>query len=75
MPYYVDDSGELFSFKIKHPMQLELSNGSIVPDPPPNGRMFAVERSAKKYAELLKRLGNKVEAAAEHSKWIREGSP
>ena len=75
MAYYVTDEGEVLGFKIKHPMQIELSNGVVLPDPPPNGRMFAIERSARKYANLLKELGNREEAARVHLAWVRQGSP
>lgn len=75
MAFYVTDDGELLTFRIKQPMQLELSNGVILPDPPPNGRMFAVERSAQKYADLLKELGNRDEATKVHLAWIRQGAP
>ena len=73
MPFYVSDEGELFVFKIKHPMQLELSNGVILPDPPPNGQMFAVERSARKYAELIKDLKDVKLAKEAHTAWVRGG--
>ena len=75
MAYYVDGEGEVFTFRIKQPMKIELSNGVVLNDPPP-GRMFAVERSAKKYARLLKEEnGNAVIAAQRHQEWVRNGSP
>ena len=74
MPFYVDGDGKVFTFRIKQPMKIELDNGAVLDDPPP-GRMFAVERSARKYAELLRNLEDPTEAAAEHQKWVRKGSP
>lgn len=73
MAFYVSNEGELFGFKVLYRNKLELSNGAVIPDPPP-GELFATEKSAKKYAALVKELGNPSTAKTAHSEWVRQGA-
>lgn len=71
MAYYVSKEGEVFTFRVNGPRSIKLSNGAVLPDPPP-GKMFATEISANKYAELIRDHGLE-EGAKRHLEWVRHG--
>jgi hypothetical protein len=74
MAYYVDRDGVVLQYRLGPCHTLELSNGAIVNDPPP-GQMFATEKAAQKYSDLLKELGDVEKAKAAHAEWVRKGAP
>jgi hypothetical protein len=74
MAYYVDRDGEVLRYRMGPCFTIELSNGAVLSDPPP-GQMFATEKAALKYSDLLKELGDVEAAKASHAEWVRKGAP
>ena len=70
-PYYVSETGEVFTFEIYSPTEIKLSNGVILQD---NSyvSLFATEISARKYAALVKELGDARKAKEAHFTWVRQ---
>lgn len=71
--YYVSREGAIRLGQVHGPNTIKLATGEVLPDPPP-GRMFATEKSASKFSELVKELGDFEAALRAHAEWVREGA-
>jgi hypothetical protein len=53
-PWYVDEDGEVFNYRMHSPDTIKLSDGRVI-NPDNSGTMFATEEAAIKHAEVIKR--------------------
>jgi len=68
--YYVSREGTIRLGRVHGPNEIKLATGEVLPDPPP-GEMFATEKSASRFSELVKELGDFEAAKKAHIEWVR----
>jgi hypothetical protein len=69
--YYVSRDGTIRLGKVHGPATIKLATGEVLPDPPPDGEMFATEEAAQKFSELVKQTdGDLSLARAFHREWL-----
>jgi len=75
MAWYVDESGNIYTYEMASPRHIRLSNGvEIDPDATAHkgGDCFATEVSAKQYSKLIKEVKDPKIARALHTQWVRD---